>query len=257
MAFHPLGPLSSAEFVVASAILTREHGSGDGWRFTSLEMTEPAETQITAFEATGVVPDRHVRLIVLERTANATYTAIVSLTIDTVESWIHDPGVQPNFTVDEWMEADLMLRAHPPLIAALAKRGITDPGLVFTDTWTQGDALIPQRSRGRRLGWSDTWLRAAVGTNPCAGLVNGLHCVLDVNTREVLEIEDSFSVDTPEIMDEYTPHLIPERIPNASRRPRSGPSTSCRPTARASVWTATSSSGRTGRCDSVPTTARG
>ena len=218
MAFHPLDPLSSSEFVAAAAVLARDRGVGDGWRYASIEMIEPSKVEIAAFEASGATPDRRVRLIVLERAENATSTAIVSLTTDSLESWTANPGVQPNFTVDEWMEADVVLRAHPPLIEALAKRGITDLDLVFMDTWTYGDALIPDRYRGRRLGWSDTWVKATTGANPYAGPVNGLHCVIDVNTMEVLEIEDTFSVDTPEIMGEYAPHLIPERIRNASRR---------------------------------------
>lgn len=127
--------------------------------------------------------------------------------------------MQPNFTVDEWEEADAALRAHPDVVAALARRGITDLDLVFMDTWTYGDAVIPDRYKGRRVGWSDTWVKAREGANPYAGPVNGFHCVIDVNTMELLEIEDTIEVDRPEIMGEYVPHLIPERIRNASTRP--------------------------------------
>ncbi|MET0694027.1 MAG: primary-amine oxidase, partial [Propionibacteriaceae bacterium] len=124
-----------------------------------------------------------------------------------------------NFTVDEWEEADAALRAHPDVVAALARRGITDLDLVFMDTWTYGDAVIPEQYRGRRIGWSDTWVKAEDGANPYAGPINGFHCVIDVNTMELLEIEDSFQVERPEIMGEYTPRLVPERIRNLSARP--------------------------------------
>ncbi len=39
--------------------------------------------------------------------------------------------MQANFTVDEFVECDRLLRSHPDVIAALAKRGITDIDLVF------------------------------------------------------------------------------------------------------------------------------
>lgn len=68
---------------------------------------------------------------------------MVSLTDDRIESFEHIPGVQANFTVDEFVECDQMLRAHPDVIAALAKRGITDMDLVFMDTWTYGEAVAP------------------------------------------------------------------------------------------------------------------
>ena len=45
---------------------------------------------------------------------------------DTVTGWEHLPGQQPNMTVDEWHECDAMLRAHPGLIEALRRRGLTD-----------------------------------------------------------------------------------------------------------------------------------
>lgn len=73
----------------------------------------------------GAIPDR---------TANATYKSVVSLSDHRIESFEHIPGVQANFTVDEFAECDQMLRAHPDVIAALAKRGITDMSLVFMDT---------------------------------------------------------------------------------------------------------------------------
>ena len=219
MTFHPLDPLTSTEFSHASSILTREKGVAEGWRFASIEMLEPSKAAIAGFSASGTVPDRAARLVVLNRAENSTYIAVVSLTTDSLVSWTHVPDVQANFTVDEWEECDAILRAHPEVIAALAQRGITDLDLVFIDTWTYGAALIPEKYAGRRLGWSDIWVRAQTGGNPYAGPVNGLHFVIDVNSMQLLEIEDSFSVDRPEIMGEYVPHLIPERIKNASRRP--------------------------------------
>jgi len=223
MTFHPLDPLTAAEFTASSAILAREKGVGDGWRYASIEMMEPSKLAVAEFNANGTVPERRARAVVLNRAENHTYIAYVSLTNDSLESWEHVPDVQANFTVDEWEEADLALRAHPDIIAALAGRGITDLNHVFIDTWTYGGALIPEKYAGRRLGWADIWVKAQDGANPYAGPVNGLHAVVDVNTMELLEIEDSFEVDRPEIMGEYVPHLVPERIKNRSKRPERKP----------------------------------
>jgi primary-amine oxidase len=189
-----------------------------GWRFASIEMREPSKAELGAFGENGTVPARRATVICFERAANAAYRSVVSLSEDRVESFDHVPGVQPNFTVDEFVECDEVLRAHPEVVAALAKRGIADIENVFMDTWTYGDAVAPPEYRDRRLGWSDTWRKDAPGGNPYAHLVSGLHCVIDLNSMEVLRVEDDGGVETPDVMGEYVPSHIPERIRSASRR---------------------------------------
>jgi primary-amine oxidase len=218
-----LDPLSADEFATAAAILRREHdveagGPGLGWRFASIELAEPTKVELRAFERDGTTPGRRATVTCLNRTTNATYKSVVSLSADRVESFEHVPGVQANFTVDEFVECDQLLRTHPELLAALARRGITDIDLVFFDTWTYGDAVAPAEFRDRRLGWSDTWLKDGPGMNPYAHLISGLHCVIDVNAMEVLRVEDGEHIDIPDVMGEYVPRHIPERIRAGQRR---------------------------------------
>ena len=215
---YPLDPLSSEEFTRVAAILSREHQVGDGWRIASVEMIEPGKAELAAFDDGGPMPPRRAAVTCLQCANNATYKGVVSLTDDSVESFEHIPGVQANFTVDEFLECDEMLRTHPDVQAALAKRGITDIDLVFMDTWTYGEAVAPPEYRDRRLGWSDTWVKAAPGANPYAHPVSGLHCVVDINSMELLRIEDNGGVEPPNVMGEYVPKHIPDHIRSASRR---------------------------------------
>ncbi|MDT5001805.1 MAG: primary-amine oxidase, partial [Mycobacterium sp.] len=215
---HPLDPLSADEIRTVAGILRREHGVDAGWRFASIEMLEPSKVELAAYEDDGSVPARRATVVCFERAANATYKSVVSVSADGTESFDHVPGVQPNFTVDEFVECDRMLRQHPDFLAALANRGITDIDNVFVDTWTYGDAVAPPEYRDRRLGWSDTWLKDGPGMNPYAHLISGLHCVIDLNTMELLQVEDAGRIETPEVMGEYVPRHIPEQIRAASRR---------------------------------------
>ncbi|MCZ8380730.1 primary-amine oxidase [Mycobacterium sp. CPCC 205372] len=220
---HPLDPLAADEFEAVSAILRRDTDVDDGWRFASVELSEPGKAELREFAATGIAPQRRATVICLHRATNSTYKGVVSLTEDRVESFTHLPGVQANFTVDEFAECDRMLRSHPDLIAALARRGITDLELVFMDTWTYGNAVAPTEFRDRRIGWSDTWLRGAPGANPYAHMVSGLHCVVDLNAMSLLRIEDTGpfaggGAEPPDVMGEYAPAHIPERIRAAWRR---------------------------------------
>src|SRR5260370_537372 len=115
-------------------------------------------------------------------------------------------------TVDEWHECDEMLRAHQDLAGALARRGITDMSRVLTDMWAYGAALVPERYKNRRIGWSDVWYRGSEQGNPYAHHITGLHPVVDLNTMTLLELEDNYEEGTaadPAVMGEYLPRLIP------------------------------------------------
>ena len=94
-------------------------------------------------------------------------------------------------TPDEFHEVRRRRSAHDPrCIEALAKRGITDMDLVLFDTWAYGAELVPERYRGRRIGWTDVWHRNSPEANPYANMLSGLHPVVDLNTMELLELED-------------------------------------------------------------------
>jgi primary-amine oxidase len=209
---HPLDPLTADEMRAVAAVLRRDRGvEPPRWRFGAIELAEPAKTALRDGRAR-----REARAVCWNRESGEAYRAVVSLAVSAagpeVTAWEHLPGVQPNMTVDEWHECDEMLRAHPRLVAALARRGITDLSLVLTDVWAYGAALVPERYRGLRIGWADVWHRGSPDANPYAHSVTGLHPIVDLNRMELLELEDSFDAEAPEVMGEYLPSLIPEPL---------------------------------------------
>ena len=241
---HPLDPLSADEFRQAAAILRRDHGVGERWRFASIELKEPAK---------GVAdPPREAIVVCWNREDGAAYRAVVSFAGRLGLSWEPLEGIQPNLTPDEWHECDEVLRHDPRLIEALAKRGITDIEKVLIDVWGYRGFLLPDRWPGRRLGWTDIWFRSEPGSNPYANPVNGLHCVVDLNSMELLEIEDTFEVDRPQIMGEYVPRFVPDmRLRDDLRSVEITQPEGCRSRSTATRWR-----GRTGRCGSASTIAR-
>lgn len=83
-------------------------------------------------------------------------------------SFEHIPGVQPNFTLDEFHEVDVAMRKHPDVIAALAERGFTDIDLIpdrHLDLCQSAHAEVsgPQAGLVR-----PTWARATPEGNPTA-----------------------------------------------------------------------------------------
>ena len=125
-------------------------------------------------------------------------------------SFAHVPGVTPNFTVDEWHDCDVAMKADPRVVAALAERGLTDLDLVCIDVWTYGYAVMPEQWRDKRLGWADIWVRSTPTGNPYANPVSGMKLIVDMNTMELLEIEyDSVIAPPAPVMGEYEPDLVP------------------------------------------------
>jgi primary-amine oxidase len=205
---HPLDPLSAEEIRKVVAALRRDRDVGPHWRFGSIELSEPAKDVMRGFSP-GDVIEREADVVVWNREDGRTYKARVSIAGDRVLSWEHRPGVQANFTVDEYHECDEVLKRDPRVIEALERRGIRDMERVLIDTWAYGGLLVAERYRDRRVGWTDLWYSDEEGSNPYANPIAGLHFVVDMNSFELLEIEDSGSVERPHAMGEYVPRLVP------------------------------------------------
>ncbi|CUR55285.1 Amine oxidase [metagenome] len=202
MSRHPLEPLTEPEFTQTAAVLRREVGLDRSWRFASIELREPPKLDVLAWREGDPVP-RQALAVLWNRDDNQTYEGVVDLTEDRVDSWTHIPGVTPHFTTDEYAEVDAAMRAHPDVIAALAERGITDLSLVAIEVWTYAKALMPEQWRDRRLGWCDIWYRATPEGNLYAHPVSGLKVVVDVNTCELLALENDHDHGQPEVDAEY------------------------------------------------------
>jgi len=186
---HPLDPLDADEFRRVVDVVSAARQVGEGWRYASIELSEPTKEAVAAFTP-GDAIQRTATAVLWNRVDGEAYRAVVSLTEATLVSWEPLPGIQPNLTVDEWHECDAFVRGTPELIEALRRRGITDLSLVLVDVWAYGAALVPERYRGQRIGWGDVWLRSTPNGNPYANPVGGLHPIIDLNRMALLELED-------------------------------------------------------------------
>ena len=221
---HPLDPLSADEIRQVAGLLRKEKSvARPDWRIAAIELREPAKDVVRTHRP-GDPVERVARAIVWDTRDGLAYVAVlalgkVSVSDDTLLAWEPQPGRQPNATVDEWHDCDEAMRRHPDVIAALAARGIDDPSLTLVDVWTYGASLIPAPYAGRRIGWCDVWLRAEPGANPYAHPVSGLKLVVDMNTMELLEIQDTGDPGRPDVMGEYAPAHIPGYAARTDRKP--------------------------------------
>ena len=77
MTAHPLDPLSADEVRAAAAVLRRDRGVDERWRFASIELREPAKDVVRAFRA-GDPIRREARVTCWSRDEQTAYKALVA-----------------------------------------------------------------------------------------------------------------------------------------------------------------------------------
>ena len=200
-AAHPLDPLAASEVASAAATVRASdpfRGQSDRCRFITVALQEPAKDAVLAWEAGGGArPPREAEVVLLDRGRAETIEAVVSLDDGAVTSWRTRTGVQPMAVVSELMEAEELLRLHPEFQAALARRGITDPEQIQVDAWPAGHFGRAEESE-RRLARGVAFVKPRPGDNEWAHPVDGVIALVDLNTLEVLRVEDHGVVPVPE-----------------------------------------------------------
>ena len=185
---HPLDPLTPEEIADASAILKGQRQLGPRVRFETVALREPDKDVVQGFRP-GDSIRREAFLVVLDNDGPATYEAVVSLDERRVVSWEQIPGVQPRVMFDEFVECEAAVQADPRFRAAIKKRGITDPSLVMVDPWSAGNYGYEDEER-RRLVLCRNFARSSPRDNGYARPIEGVTAVVDLNSMEVVRVDD-------------------------------------------------------------------
>ncbi len=187
-ASHPLDPLTAEEIAEASSILKAQRQLGSRVRFETVVLREPAKVDVVDFSP-GAPMRREAFVVVLDNDDGATYEAVVSLDEKRVVSWEHIPGVQPRVMFDEFLECEAAVRADARFQAAIKKRGINDPSLVMVDPWSAGNYGF-EDEEGRRLVLCRNFARSSPTDNGYARPIEGVTAVVDLNSMEVVRVDD-------------------------------------------------------------------
>jgi primary-amine oxidase len=93
-------------------------------------------------------------------------------------------------SVDEQVECEQAVLRSPEFLAALKKHcGNVDPSLVMVDIWSAGNYGEKEESR-RRLARPLCFLRSDPGDNGYARPIEGIRPVVDLNTMQVVRVEE-------------------------------------------------------------------
>ncbi|MEI6405614.1 MAG: primary-amine oxidase [Actinomycetes bacterium] len=198
---HPLDPFShdELEHIVAHSLaawdLDHRH------LFAMVQLEEPAKADILAFKS-GDSFERAARVTVLDRSTTLVHEGVITTT-GLVRSWRVIEGAKSPVLSTESDQAIAAAKADPRVIAALKKRGVTDVDLVLMETWPIG-AQIPQYlDDGRRLVWTPMWWRPDPEANPYAHPINGVYAIIDLQTCEVVGLEDDNVTAIPQTRGDY------------------------------------------------------
>ena len=193
-ATHPLAPLSADEIAEATRLVLAHGGCGERPVFSYVCLDEPAKADVLGW-STGSPFERRAFAVVIDVATGMTHEAVVDLQAASVLRTTPQPGLHGPVVSDEWMSAQGVV-SDPRVWAALQRRGVTDPEVVYVEPWPAGNFNRPYDDSGRRLGHCVFYVREHPDDQPWARPIQGLVAVADRNTLEVVDLIDE-SADVP------------------------------------------------------------
>ena len=180
-------PLTTAEIEGVVALVKQDERIGEQPRFWGIAVEESLARSLAPGQG------RPVRLVVMNPGAHAAWE-VTGWTAGTdreasVAGWAPVDAKRPGVSSDEARMIAQAAKNHPLVVEALAKRGITDTSLVWVDPESI-TGFEPEDLADRRLSWGTVWYRESHDDNGYARPVAGLVPILDLETLDVIRIED-------------------------------------------------------------------
>lgn len=187
---HPLDPLDGAELARAASILNEAFGKTEPIRFERIEVAEPEKAFLRSWKQ-GDAFERQARFAIFRRGLLGVTEGVLSLDKGRVISSRDLPTARPMIMLEEFLEVETAVKADPRFVAACKRRGIDDVSMVCVDPWSAGSFDIPGEE-GRRISHTFSWLRTQPHSAYYAHPIEGVNAVVDVDTMEVLRVDDHY-----------------------------------------------------------------
>lgn len=180
-------PLTESEIREVVDIVRRDTRVGSRPRWWGIAIEESLARSLAPGQG------RPVRLVVMNPDDKAAWevsgwTSGVDRAASIV-SWTPVDSERPGVSSEEARLIAQACRDNEEFREALARRGISDPSLIWVDPESI-TGFEPEDLVGRRLSWGTVWHRVDEDDNGYARPVAGLVPIIDVETLEVIRIED-------------------------------------------------------------------
>jgi primary-amine oxidase len=210
-AVHPLDPLTVRELRAVVDAVRRARSLDARHLFVTVQLDEPPKGDVVAWRE-GDMLDRAARVAVWDRGARTLWEGVVSVS-GHIRSWHEVPGVMAPGLGPEVIEAAEAARADQRLRDALEHRGI-DADSVYLEPWPFGGLVPDTVSSHRRLVWVPMWERHTPDDNPYAHPIHGLFAIIDLDTGEVIDVEDHGARPIPQEDGHYRLSQLPPPRPD-------------------------------------------
>ena len=198
---HPLDPLSAQELkdIVSHArnVWKLDHRH----LFAMVQLHEPSKEVVNNWKNSD--PVERAAKITLWNSATSTVIEAV-ITVEGKEiSFTEIPGAKSPILSTESEKAIKSAKADKRIIAALKDRGVEDINQVHMETWPIGAQIPKELDDGRRLIWTPMWQRLTEFANLYAHPINGLHAIVDLDSGEVVSVENTEIIPIPQTPGPY------------------------------------------------------
>jgi primary-amine oxidase len=191
---HPLDPLSREEIAATVQILKSSGKASDASLYSLIVSNEPPKAEVLNYKP-GDAFRREAFVVIYERAANKTFEALVDLNKKSLLSWKEVPGVQPTFTIEDFLLVQQIVQNDPAWQAAIRKRGISDFQNVQVDGWAAG-YFGTDEAKDARICRAVSYYNAGT-KNAYARPIEGLIAYVNLNTKKVYKLVDTGVVPVP------------------------------------------------------------
>lgn len=188
---HPLDPLTAPELSRVASIIRAHFDWGEDLRVETIDLDEPAKDVVRGY-ASGANMPRVARFNIYRCGVMGVWQGKVDLRTGDVTDKSFRDDARAMVAVEEVLLIEKTVKADSRFQEALRRRGLLDElEFICIDPWTIGDFGF-EAEQGRRLLNCFVWMRTFPLDNFYAHPVEGLHAMIDLNTTEVVQIDDHF-----------------------------------------------------------------
>lgn len=199
---HPLDPLSADELSAVMSHARKAWDLTERHLIAMCQLDEPKKSEVIAWK-TGDELVRAARIAILDRSTAEVFEGVIT-TLGEARSWKLIEGAKSPVLSTESSAAMAVAKADSRIREALIRRGVTDPDAqVHIETWPIGAQIPKYLDDGRRLVWTPMWMKPNPDSNMYAHPINGLYAIIDLQTLEVVDIEDGEVTPTPMANGDY------------------------------------------------------
>ncbi|UNB52878.1 primary-amine oxidase [Mycolicibacterium sp. YH-1] len=206
---HPLDPLDGSELTDVVDILRGSEFLHGADLFIFVQLEEPAKDSLDDWDR-GTELDRVARAGIWRQHDCTLFEGLVSLTTRRVIGWRHRPDAKAPLLTTQVTAALDAARSNAEYMACLRRRGLADTSQLHLEAWSFG-GVMPDHLAGRRVIWTPAWERRHDQGNPYAHPIHGCYAVIDLDSLEILQIEEHAEVPVPATAGDYRAGSTPTR----------------------------------------------